>query len=237
MIRDEHSGFAESPSVSKEWMARTLDRYPRLGAWDRFHLHMRLRSCPYGFLASLLPEQGVLFDYGCGFGHFGWALHELKPGLSYYGWDPDPRKGVLASESMASNENAAPKISSDPEKIFPDSPPFFDAITVLDVLYLIPQEQQFPLLKKLCEHIGPESGSCLILKLTPPKFGIRYLRMLLQEALMVHVLRKTRSSGTLRGSLPIDEYQRFGITQGFNVERFPVPGNAASEILRFSRQP
>jgi 2-polyprenyl-6-hydroxyphenyl methylase/3-demethylubiquinone-9 3-methyltransferase len=82
------------------------------------------------------------------------------------------------------------------ETLLPEHEGTFDAVTVADVLYLLPVERWEDFLATLLRLLRP--GGLLLLKEAEGDRSWRHLKCVLQEVLMVRVLRRTRGSGGLQ---------------------------------------
>lgn len=180
----------------------------------------RLRACPYGELVPRLTGRGTLLDIGCGYGHLAWFLAETLPGLRCYGIDIDERKIRLARESARRGEPGirkarGPEFEAGAPADFPGWPGRFGNIVFLDVLYLMPWEMQVSLLDWALARLAPDPGSVLVIKSMDAPEGLSGWRALAQEWIMVEVLGRTRSSGTLRGAKGPEAYAAFARERGF----------------------
>ncbi|MGE4062472.1 MAG: class I SAM-dependent methyltransferase [Rhodospirillaceae bacterium] len=141
----------------------------------------RRMLAPLGAIAARVPAEGRLLDVGCGHGLFSLALAAADPSRKIVGIDPSPAKisvAVRAGKSFANVEFREGVVESlEGER--------FAAITVLDVLYLLPDAQKKSLLAACCGLLAP--GGTLVLKTndTHPAWKYRVARA--QERLMTGV--------------------------------------------------
>jgi SAM-dependent methyltransferase len=225
-----------SPALTPEQIDRIAVRYPTAGAWDRFHLRHRLRLCPYDELLPHLPERGPLLDVGCGFGLLGWFLADARPALDYWGADVDERKVALAQLAFRrhpAGDRAGHLHAGDPAG-WRARPARFAAITVLDVLYLLPLPLQRALFDFCYSALEPQGR--LLLKILPRLRGRDRLRTWAQESLMVHVLRKTQGSGAIFASQDPALYAGWGRERGLSSREHPLPTAPPSTLLVLQRQ-
>ncbi len=216
-------------------ITKIVAHYKQASFLDRWHLRARLRLCPYDALLRFFPERGNLLDVGCGFGHLAWYLAETRPAIQYFGLDPDPRKIQIAQKSLSSENKIQPHFQTLLGEKTPAWPDPWDCIVLLDVLYLIPWEQQLSLLNWAFERISVIPQGSLILKGMESPHGFSGWRALAEEWIMVHLLQKTLSSGTLRGAQPVEVYQKIGAEHGFQWDMERLPTFNPSFILRFHR--
>jgi SAM-dependent methyltransferase len=219
----------------------------------------RLHLCPYEALPRHLTGAGSVLDIGCGFGHLAWFLAETRPDLAYFGADVDERKVALAEGSLrASPRDPHPsgpdpvdprsgdRPSGDPSPAFrhaevtsaPEAPGWprrFGNIVLLDVLYLLPWEAQVRLLDWALDRLDPAPGSALVLKSMEQAEGLSGFRAVAEEWVMVHLLRRTRSSGTLLGARPASAYADFARERGWRSEVEDLGTFNPSYLLRVHR--
>lgn len=219
--------------MTPEVIDRIAARYPFAGAWDRFHLRHRLKVCPFDALLPYLPERGALLDIGCGHGLLGWLLAEARPALDYWGADVDGHKIQLGRSAFAAHPagNLASHLHAGEVGSWAERPAQFTAITILDVLYLLPLPLQKQLFDLSCSLLARTPGAALLLKILPVMGRADRWRTFVQESLMVRVLRKTRSSGAIFASQDPALYARWGQEQGLDCQEVPMPTTPPSTLL------
>jgi SAM-dependent methyltransferase len=238
----------DAPSID-----RILDRYPHASAFQRWHMRGRLKLCPYEKLDRHLTGEGNLLDVGCGFGHFAWHLAAVKPGLRYYGTDIDARKIALAQgcltaggsargiEAPSNRGEAARSGASLPQFHLGDAvrvsdlPENFGNIVFLDVLYLLPWESQKDLMAWALGRLAPGPDSVMVIKTMEQARGFSGFRAVAEEWIMVSLLRRTLSSGTLNGARPASDYLEFARGLGFTGEVETLGTFNPSTVMRFHR--
>ncbi|MDB5106097.1 MAG: SAM-dependent methyltransferase [Fibrobacteres bacterium] len=222
-----------------------LSHYPHASAFQRWHMRGRLRLCPYDALPKHLTGAGSLLDVGCGFGHLAWYLASERPDLRYHGTDIDGRKVELAKGSLtASTPTEGPEPSapaSRPEfhlgdaMNLPGLPARFGNIVFLDVLYLMPWDAQKRMMEWALGRLDPAPGSAVVIKTMDQAEGFSGFRAVAEEWIMVSLLRRTVSSGTINGARPVAEYLDFARGLGFRAESESLGTFNPSTILRFRR--
>lgn len=195
---------------------RILARYPHASAFQRWHMRGRLGLCPYDALLPHLTGPGTLLDIGCGFGHLAWFLAERRPGLRYLGSDVDGRKIRLALGCPAPASGSRPDFREGDATVITDWPARFGNIVLLDVLYLMPWELQARILDWALGRLDPDGGALVIKSMDAPE-GVSGWRAVAEEWIMVSLLRRTVSSGTLLGARPAADYAAFGEARGFRA--------------------
>jgi 2-polyprenyl-3-methyl-5-hydroxy-6-metoxy-1,4-benzoquinol methylase len=192
-----------------EKVRRLYDAMP----WPvRSHVRARLRLCPYDEIAAMFAAQGPLLDVGCGYGHFCWYLTFAYPGAAVLGCDVDARKVTVARAIPCPGGVRAPKFLLGAVQEVPAGEGPFAGIAVLDVLYLLPEEDQRRLVEWAAQRLAP--AGCLVIKALDTEARWRARRALLQEWLMVRVLRRTSASGAKFHPRPPEEYRGWLETLG-----------------------
>jgi 2-polyprenyl-6-hydroxyphenyl methylase/3-demethylubiquinone-9 3-methyltransferase len=110
------------------------------------------------------------------------------------GIDPDERKIDWAKRSVGRCPNVE-TVCSTIETLAVERPGEFDTVLVADVLYLLDAAAWRPFLAAAHELLAP--GGRLVLKEAEDDGSWRVAKALWQERLMVHLLRRTHSSGAV----------------------------------------
>jgi 2-polyprenyl-3-methyl-5-hydroxy-6-metoxy-1,4-benzoquinol methylase len=183
---------------------RLYDGAPWLVRW---HVRTRLRLCPYDRIVSRLPVRGTVLDVGCGFGHFCWYLAIERPNMSAIGCDLDDRKIAVARSVVAPEALRPPdfRLGRAEDVVAKEEP--FAGITVLDVLYLLPLDGQRALVEWCAQQLT--QGGVLVIKALDTEARWRARRALLEEWIMVRLLRKTASSNERFEPQSPEEYSRW----------------------------
>lgn len=145
---------------------------------------------PLGRVLAAVPPSGRILDVGCGHGLFANALALGSPARQVLGVDPSGAKIAIANASSAGLPNVRYQQGT-VQQIDEDG---FDAITILDVLYLLPIEEKLALLRACRERIAPDGVLILKANDTRPPWKYRVAR--LQEQAMTG-LGLTLSHGDL----------------------------------------
>jgi 2-polyprenyl-3-methyl-5-hydroxy-6-metoxy-1,4-benzoquinol methylase len=163
----------------------TLARYAGESLGTRLHTRVRWRSCPFPAVAAAVPTAGRVLEIGCGHGLLATHLALASADRDVVGTDVDGDKIQAAQRAAAgiTNLTFAPAAPGE----LPDGP--FDAICVVDVLYLIDREGERGLVHAAAERLAP--GGVLVLKEMAPSPAWKFRWMVLQERLAVQVLRIT----------------------------------------------
>lgn len=170
----------------------------------RVHVRVRWWSAPFEAVAAALPSSGRILEIGCGHGLFAVYAALSEPGRTVVGVDIDADKigqaQAAARRSARSNPGVrgAGQRGADGRMTFavtesgavPPGP--WEAIVVVDMLYLLPALEQRRLLTEAVAELAP--GGTLVVKEmgTSPRWKVRWNTW--QETLSVRVFRITAGS-------------------------------------------
>jgi cyclopropane fatty-acyl-phospholipid synthase-like methyltransferase len=163
-----------------------------------WRVHQVIRSLVYpimGLLAHLPPPRSpadpvVLLDMGCGHGVFLALAKRKRPDLELIGLDLSEEK--VAGARMAFGASSIPVRELAVRDIADFSKQTVDAITILDVLYLVPLEKWGKILADCHACLRP--GGRLILKEMDPSVRWKFALLHLEETLAVKILGLTLGS-------------------------------------------
>ena len=208
-----------------------LQAYPRLGLLQRYHLQKRLAWCPYDKIASLIPNEGVHLDLGCGYAHFLVYLAQTKPpSLQLIGCDPDPRKLKVAKTASAFGQRIQLL-----HGFRYDGSERLTSVSLIDVLYLMPKDSQDQLIRWIYGRLAP--GGVLIIKGIDVEQGVRSQLAMWQEFVMVDVLRRTLSSGTWRAGRCLPDHVKELRSVDFDVQAERLEGTRTPSLLICATKP
>jgi 2-polyprenyl-3-methyl-5-hydroxy-6-metoxy-1,4-benzoquinol methylase len=167
---------------------RVVSQYEDSGVALSAYLHVRWRICPFDRVLPLIPRSGRLLDVGCGSGLWLTYLALERSDLQLHGIDPDRGKLALARTSKAGPFTLQ-------EGIVEDLPAAtYDCVTILDVLYLMPDEVKSRVLEA-CRHTLKPGGRLVVKELdTQPLW--KFAPAALQEFFAVRVVRLTHGGQT-----------------------------------------
>lgn len=153
---------------------------------ERLHVGVRWWSAPFPQIEAALPKTGRVLEIGCGHGLFSAYAALSSECRQMHGIDIDADKIVHAQRAaQALPERLSFAVAQSGE--IPPGP--WDAIVIIDVLYLLPADEQHRLLAGAVGQLRP-GGTLLIKEMaTKPAWKVRWNQF--QETLAVKVLRIT----------------------------------------------
>ena len=185
---------------------------------DRLHVRGRFRTCPVALVDADVPRDGRVLEIGCGHGLVS-AYLALSSGERHVtGIDIDARKIAVASHALSHVDPTSAHLEFHhvaPGEL-PDGP--WDAIVIVDVLYLLDRSAEFALLDDCVERLS-EHG-VLVVKETDvvPRWKHRVART--QEVVATKVLRIT--AGSSLSFTPIADIAGHLRSRGLAVTSRPV---------------
>ncbi len=190
-----------------------LRAYRQAPTGDRLHVWVRWLSCPFPPVVDVLPTAGRVLEVGCGHGLFSGYLARRAPGLEVLGVDIDAQKIAVAAAAEPLDGGRL-RFAVGASGSVPDGP--WDAVVLVDVLYLLDEAGQRALLKSCAAVLAP--GGVLVVKdmATRPRWKARWNA--LQEALSVRVLGITAGSPEFAFVDP-DERARWLVAAGLRDVR------------------
>ena len=169
-----------------------IELFDTLPLAERLFVRARLATAPLEQIAAQTPHGHVL-DVGCGHGVLT-ALLAQDTQRTVLGIDPDARKIEWARRSVGRCANVELRACTI-ETLAAERPHAFDTVLVADVLYLLEPAAWAPFLRAALRLLKP--GGRLVLKEAEDDGSWRVTKALLQERVMVHLFRRTHSSGSV----------------------------------------
>lgn len=163
-----------------------MDLYRPESPAVRLHTAVRWRSCPFEAVAAAVPPTGRILEVGCGHGLFSAFLALTEPGRVVHGIDVDGAKLAVARRA-AGRSGCRLTFGPADATAFPPGP--WDAVVIIDVLYLLDPRRQEALLRTAAEALAP--GGTLAVKEMAESPAWKFAWMRLQEHVAVRVLRIT----------------------------------------------
>jgi len=153
----------------------------------RFHTRVRAWTAPIHELAKRAPESGRLLEVGCGHGLFSNEASLLHPDLEVLGVDPAPDKIEAALATVGDRQGVRFREGTLDHDVPEEG---FDAIAILDVLYLVPFSEWPGFLNACFVRLRP--GGRLLLKEVDVEPRWKFWRCYAQEIASVRLLGLTR---------------------------------------------
>ncbi|MGH7178582.1 MAG: class I SAM-dependent methyltransferase [Tepidisphaeraceae bacterium] len=175
--------------------------------------------CPMRQVARHVPLSARVLDVGCGFGLFANLLATGSPQRRITGVEPDPGRLVVARRS-SSDFPQIDYVDGLVQDIRPESAKF-DVVTILDVLYLLPDDLKMSVLRHV-RSLMRDPASRLLLKTNDTRPFWKYAVVRAEEWLMVQALAFTHGGQIhFRGQA---DYLRMLREAGFEAEVHKIDG-------------
>jgi len=162
-------------------LGRALARYRTAPLGPRLFIRGRAFLSDLAVVERYVPRKGFIVDLGCGHGLFACVLRESSPTRRVLGIDLDQRKIEVARAAIQDTT----WLRFETGDIVAEAPPKCDAVTIVDVLYLLPFDVQEQVLRNAAGALG--EGGPLIVKAqerrTDPRFAITYLQEMVSVGL------------------------------------------------------
>lgn len=209
--------------------ALSLYRNQSIGA--RLHTRLRAWSAPLDAVVQALPRDGTLLDVGCGHGLVSNEVALRSPLARVLGIDLSETKVASARKSVGARTNVEFRQAALEE--VPESG--FDAVSLIDVLYLVPEGSWTSFLSTCREKLRP--GGIFVLKEVGIEPRWKFERLKLQEFMSTRILRITK--GDTMHFESGEELKRRLLSLGFeDVALRPLDaGYASPHLLLTARRP
>lgn len=139
--------------------------YRSLNSIERFIVWMRFKITPFRKILDLIPEKGKLLDLGCSFGLFSYFFAQKYSNLRVVGIDPSESRIKLADNVFSKPQN----LKFYQGKIGDLKQENFDAIILIDVIYLLSQYELIKTLKT-CYKKTKKQGVLIIKTMNKARF-------------------------------------------------------------------
>ncbi len=162
-------------------VSRALQLYDDRPFGVRLFVRARSMLCPMDTLELQVPKRGRILDLGCGHGLFSATLAVGSRERSILGVDPSSAKITTAKQLM----NRLPNVKFFQGTADDVTESSLNAITILDVLYLLPVEEKLKTLSRC--HKLLSAGGLLVLKTNDTHPIWKYRWTSFQELAMTRV--------------------------------------------------
>jgi SAM-dependent methyltransferase len=208
---------------------RAVHRYRSAPLLTRLFVHGRAFLSDLAFVERFVPGNGFIVDLGCGHGLFACLLREASDTRRVLGIDIDEGKIAIARAAVRDTEWLRFEVGD----IAADVLPRCDAITVVDVLYLLPFEHQERVLRNAGAALG--EGGPLVVKAQERRTDPRYALTYAQE--MVTVSLGLTRGGRERFYFPTRmEALAMFERAGFVVEVEEMPRRPYTDVVYLARK-
>lgn len=210
-------------------LGRALRRYLDAPLVARLFVHGRAFLSDLAVVEQYVPKNGFIVDLGCGHGLFACVLRETSATRRVLGIDLDERKIAVARRAVQDTQWLRFEVGD----IVRDVPPHCDAVTVVDVLYLLPFEEQEQVLRNAAAALA--EGGPLVVKAQERRRDPRYAVTYAQELVTVS-LGFTRG-GRERFYFPSrEEALAMFERAGFLVDVVEMPRRPYTDVVYLARK-
>lgn len=181
------------------------------------------------FVDRYVPRHGFIVDLGCGHGLFTNLLAEASPGRRVLGIDVDGAKIAVARSTVEGREG----IRFEQADIVHEAIPSCDAVTIIDVLYLLTPSDQEEVLRKAARALSENAP--LIVKSQERSASPRYALTYAQE-LVTNSLGLTHR-GASRFHFPSRAEARARFERaGFLLDVIEMPTSPYADVVYLARK-
>ena len=176
---------------------RTLALWRAAPLGARVHCRIRWLTAPFEPLERRLPARGRVLEIGCGHGLFTTYLALSSSDREVRGVDIDDAKIELAADAIARLHAGEANVAIEhrPDGDVPTVVGGWDAIVIVDVLYLLSPDARRDLVRRAADALAPD-GVLVVKEVdTSPRFKAKVAQF--QEWLSTKVLRITATDHDL----------------------------------------
>ena len=210
-------------------LGRALARFRGAPIGARLFIHGRAFLSDLAVVERYVPNKGFIVDLGCGHGLFACVLREASPTRRVLGIDLDPRKIDIARKAIQDTQWLRFEVGD----IVATPPPKCDAVTIVDVLYLMPFEQQEQVLRNAASALG--EGGPLIVKAQEKRLDPRYAVTYAQELVTVS-LGFTKGGRERFFFATRDEAVAMFDRAGFKLDVIEMPNRPYTDVVYLARK-
>lgn len=210
-------------------LERAVHRYRSAPVVARTMVHGRAFLSDFAFIDRYVPRHGFIVDLGCGYGLFTNLLVEASASRRVLGIDIDQGKIDVARTTVQGRES----IRFERGDVVHEAVPTCDAVTIIDVLYLLAPSDQEAVLHKVAAALAENAP--LVVKSQERSASPRYALTYAQEVI-------TNSLGlTHRGASRFHfpsrtEAQALFERTGFLLDAIDMPGRPYTDVVYLARK-
>jgi SAM-dependent methyltransferase len=216
-------------STTTAALERAVHRYRRAPLMARWSVHGRAFLSDLAIIEQYVPRHGFIVDLGCGHGLFANLLVEASAQRRVLGTDIDDRKIAVARATVGDREALRFEVAD----MVTVPPPRCDAITIVDVLYLLSAPDQERVLRNAAEALT--EGAPLIVKAQEARVDPRYALTYAQEVVAVGLGITHRSGPRFHFPSREEALARFERT-GFRADVVQMSGRPYTDVLYLARK-
>ena len=216
-------------STTTAALERAVHRYRSAPVAARAHVHGRAFLADLAVVDRYVPTHGFIVDLGCGHGLFANLLAEAAPGRRVLGIDIDERKIAVARSTVQGRESLRFEVGN----IIREPAPRCDAVTVVDVLYLLSPVDQEAVLRNAASALAENAP--LIVKAQERTASARYLFGYAQEVIAT-AIGLTRGATTGLHYLSRREAIAMFERAGFLVDVIEMPRRLYTDVVYIARK-
>lgn len=210
-------------------LERAVHRYRSASVPARALVHGRAFLSDLAVVDRYVPRHGFIVDLGCGQGLFTNLLAEAAPDRRVLGMDVDERKIAVARATVQDRESIRFEVAD----IVREPTPKCDAVTIVDVLYLLSPKDQEAVLRNAADALSENAP--LIVKVQERSLSPRYLFGYAQEMIATAV-GLTRGATTGLHFLSRAEALAMFERAGFLVDVIDMPGRLYTDVVYLARK-
>lgn len=208
---------------------RAVHHYRTAPLVARTFVHGRAFLSDLAVVDRYVPRHGYVVDLGCGLGLFANLLAEAAPNRRVLGIDIDERKIAVARATIDGRESIRFAVGD----IVHEPPPKCDAVTIVDVLYLLSPADQEAVLRHAAAALAENAP--LVVKAQERAFSPRFALTYAQE-LVTTALGVTRTSARRFHFLSRSEATLMFGRAGFLVDVIDMPRRPYTDVLYLARK-
>ena len=216
-------------STTTAALERAVHRYRRAPLFARWSVHGRAFVADLARVEEYVPRRGFIVDLGCGHGLFANLLVEASPQRRVLGMDLDDRKIAVARATVGERDGLRFEVAD----VVAVPPPRCDAVTIVDVLYLLSAADQERVLRNAAAALA--EGAPLIVKAQESRIDPRYAVTYAQEVVAVG-LGLTRGSRQAFHFPSREEALEMFARTGFRADIVEMPGRPYTDVLYLARR-
>lgn len=217
-------------STTTAALERAVHRYRGAPLLARWSAHGRAFLADLAVVEEYVPRKGFVVDLGCRDGLFANLLVEASPQRRVLGIDHDEERIAVARATVAGRDALRFEVGD----IVTVPPPRCDAVTMVDVLYLLSAEDQERVLRNAASALG--EGAPLVVRGQESRVDARYAITYAQELVAIG-LGLTRRRRRRRVHFPTrDEAIAMFERAGFRVDVVAQDTRPYSDVLYLARK-